>query len=216
MSQLNRQSLPARQLHLLQALACVAVLSACGKKDDSAPATVAVRPAVSEAALDAEISRALTPDPEPASLLGSGVSSAASSLDDQVDDIRRKHPNKNAVELLNVPEVNEKLREALTELSKSPKLRAEIDSSVDVAAAFMGLDGPPGTYKLNLDMTSYEDGRTDRMLKAVMTGKAKSIVDYVVGEVGEAAPDLSYGSQTRAPNGVALEPAPAPPTPPDN
>lgn len=197
-------------------MAGMMLLSACGKKEESAetPDTSTKPSAVSDAAMDAEISAALTPVPEPSSLLGSGAS-ATTSLDDQVDEVRRQHPNKNAVELLSVPEVNTKLREALQELAESPKLRAQIDSTVDVAAAFIGLDGPPGSYKLNLDMTSYADGRIDRMLKAVMTGQAKPVVDFVVGEIGEAAPDLGYGGQIRAPNGVALDPAPQS-KPPDN
>jgi hypothetical protein len=134
----------------------------------------------------------------------------ADELADWVDDIRRRHPNKGAVALLNVPEVNEKLVEALKELSQNPKLRSQIDSTVDVAAAFIGLDGPPGSYRLDLKMDNYTSERTDRMLEAVLTGRAEPVVDFVIGEIGEAAPDLSYGSAQRAPNGVAIGVNPQP------
>lgn len=219
MSNSNAQSLSKRQLNLLTALACGALLSACGSKDQSPTASAGAKPetaAVSDAAMEKEISRALAPAPAPAAFGGSSRAMAGDSLDEWVDDIRLAHPNKNAVELLNVPEVNAKLREALQDLTANGELRAQIDSTVDVAAAFIGLDGPPGAYKLNLDMTGYDNDRTDRMLKAVMSGKAKPIVDFVVGEIGEATSDLGYGGQTRAPNGVAIEPAPTPTPPPSD
>lgn len=197
-------------------MACMAVLSSCGKKEE-APASATESkaetpaPAVSDAAMEAEISKALAAEPAPSGFPGAGSTTAGDELDQWVDDIRRDHPTKNATELLNVPEVNEKLRAALEDLGKDEKLKKQIDSSVEVAAAFIGLDGEPGTHRLNLDLNGYSSERTDRMLKAVLAGNGKSLVDFVVGEIGEAAPDLSYGGAQRAPNGVAIDTVPPPP-----
>lgn len=195
-------------LLLLAALA----LSACGKSE--APKTVApapaAKPAVTEAQMQSEISSALTPEPAKAT--------GDEALKAEADDIISRHPGKTATELLNTPEVKDKLAAAMKKLAADPVLMKRVNSTVELAAQIKGLEG---AAKLDLDMKGYDRSRTSRMLQSVLSEQPQRIVDFLVTEIGEATPDISYGGLDRAPNGVAIvpntlpAPAAAQPAPPE-
>lgn len=201
--------------------ALVAGLTSCGR-DSSPKAPTAQtsnvrsdeRPVPAET-IDGEIAKALEPDPSspPGSAAGQATRPAG-SLEDEAEDILRRHPGKNAQELLNVPEVNARLASALKKLAADPQLQQAIKTTVDVAAQFKGLDGPPGSARLDLDVTQYDRPRTSRMLQAVLSEDPGQIVNFLVGEIGEATPDISYGGMQRAANGVAILPVDQPPVKP--
>ena len=100
---------------------------------------------------------------------------------------------------------------ALKGLAADPQLQAAINKSVDLAAYFKGLSGPPGSYKLNLDVKTYDAVRTQRMLTAVLSGKPKPVVQFLVDELGEASFEFSFTEAQKATNGISLEPNPNPP-----
>ena len=186
-------------LHLLAALA----LSACGKSEapkTAAPAPAA-KPAVSEAQLQTEISSALTPET---------AKNADEALKNEADDIISRYPGKTATELLNTAEVKDKLVAAMKKLAADPVLMKRVNSTVDLAAQVKGLEG---AAKLDLDMKSYDRSRTSRMLQSVLSEEPQRIVDFLVSEIGEATPDISYGGLDRAPNGVAIVPNTIPAAP---
>jgi hypothetical protein len=199
------QSLSLRQLQsfLLAVAMCFSPL-ACGKKE--APKTIveAPKPAVvSDAKMDAAIAEALTPA-EPSK------SDEQAGLEAQAEDILSKHPNKNGLELLGVPEVQEALKAGLTQLSKDKGLQNQINQSVALAAKMKGLSGEPGTVGLDLDVKGYDRARKSRMIQAVMSEDPKQIVRFLSEEIGEATPELSYGGAKRASNGVSLRETPPP------
>ncbi|OYW73204.1 MAG: hypothetical protein B7Z37_22375 [Verrucomicrobia bacterium 12-59-8] len=189
-------------------------LASCGKAPEAAKTTAAPKSAaVPDARIEAEISSALTPAPKPT------VSAADEALKSEADSIIAQYPGKTATELLNTPEVKDKLIVAMKKLSADPVLLKRVNSTVDLAAQIKGLEG---AAKLDLDMKGYDQERTSRMLQSVLSEEPQRIVDFLVSEIGEAAPDLSYGGLDRAPNGVAIVPntlpAPAtaaPPTDPE-
>jgi len=209
---LSHQSLPLRQLHV--GLLAVFMLSSCGKKDaPRSPVEAQKSAAVSEATIDAAIAEALTP-------AAPAKSDVQSGLEAQAEDILARYPNKNAQDLLGVPEVTEALKAGLTKLSKDKRLQDQINGSVSLAAKMQGLSGAPGSVGLDLDVKNYDHARKSRMIQAVMSEDPKQIVGFLVGEIGEAAPELSYGGVVRASNGVAIKeqmpPArPATTSPPD-
>jgi hypothetical protein len=182
-------------------------LAACGKTPEvakTAAAPAAPKPAaVAETRIEAEISSALAPEKP--------VDSGNDALKNEADDIIAQYPGKTATELLNTPEVKDKLAVAMKKLSADPVLLTRVNSTVDLAAQITGLDG---AVKLDLDMKGYDQARTSRMLQSVLSEDPQRIVNFLVSEIGEAAPDLSYGGLDRAPNGVAIVPntlpAPAP------
>lgn len=184
-------------------------LASCGKKAEE-PAKAVETPAkaapkvVSETRIEAEIANALTgtaPVPVPAT---------ASDLQREAEAIIAQYPGKTAADMLNVPEVNTKLRNLLGKLAQDKALQARINSSVDLAAQIKGLEG---AAKLDLDIKGYDKARTSRMLQAALSEDPQQLVAFLVGEIGEAAPDLSFGGMDRAPNGVAIVPNPAATTP---
>lgn len=202
-------------------LAIALLLPACGKSPDTAtagsagtaPATTASSSSdspASDAGIDAEIVRTLSAPPAPP---GAPPSTLENALASQAEDILSRHPDRNAEELLNVPEVNEKLRAALQKLGADKSLQQRINSTVDLAARLKGLDGPPGFAKLDLDVKGYDRTRKSRMLQAVISADPRRIVDFLVGEIGEATPELSLGGAERAANGVAITPQPEPAPP---
>lgn len=194
-------------LHLLAALA----LSACGKSEAPKAAAPVTTPkaVVSEAQLQSEISSALTPET---------AKNADEALKSEADDIISRYPGKTATELLNTAEVKDKLVAAMKKLAADPVLMKRVNSTVDLAAQVKGLEG---AAKLDLDMKSYDRSRTSRMLQSVLSEEPQRIVDFLVSEIGEATPDISYGGLDRAPNGVAIVPntvpaaTPAPSTDPE-
>ncbi len=176
-------------------LLALSFLASCGKEPEAAKPAALKPAAVSNARLDAAIADALSsPAPAPAS---------PADLAIEANSILTKYPGKNAAELLGVPEVSEKLRSALTKLSQDKELQARINSSVDLAAQIKGLEG---AAKLDLDMKGYDKPRTSRMLQSVLSEDPKQLVAFLVDEIGEAAPDISYGGKDRAPNGVSIVP----------
>jgi hypothetical protein len=180
-------------------------LASCGKKtEETAKAAetpaAPVPAAVSDTRIESEIANALAgtpPAPVPASV---------SDLQREAEDIIAKYPGKTATDLLNVPEVNTKLRNLLGKLAQDKALQQRINGSVDLAAQIKGLEG---AAKLDLDMKGYSKIRTSRMLQAALSEDPNQLVAFLVGEIGEATPDLSFGGLERAPNGVSIVPNPA-------
>lgn len=198
----------------------LALLSSCGKPTEksvsnnptapAAPKSSVVTKTVSDAKIDAAISDALTP-----TKTAPPVAARESELTAQAEDILARYPDKNAADLLGVPEVNAKLKIGLQKLGADPELGKQINSTVELAAKLKGLEGTPGSARLDLDIKSYDKARTTRMLETVLSEDPKRIVSFLVEEIGEAAPQLSYGGVQRASNGIAIEsnppPSPAPP-----
>ena len=178
----------------------IILLGSCGKSPEAAKPAAPEAPkaaVVSETKLDAAIAEALsTPAPAPAS---------AAELEQEAKAILAQYPGQTAQDLLNVPEVSTKLRNLLAKLEQDKALLNRINSSVDLAAQIKGLEG---AAKLDLDMKGYDKARTARMLQAVLSEEPRQLVAYLVGEIGEAAPDISFGGLERAPNGVSIVPNP--------
>jgi hypothetical protein len=184
------------------------ILAACGKKEPAKTTVDTPKPAaVSDAKIDAAIVEALAPTEAPAP----SKSDVQAGLEALAEDLLAKYPHKNAVELLNVPEVNEALKAGLTKLGKDKKLQEQINSSVALAAKMKGLSGAPGSVGLDLDIKGYDHARKSRMLQAVMSEDPKQIVGFLTQEIGEAAAELSYGGVERASNGVAIKENVTPP-----
>lgn len=187
---------------VLPVLVALSLLTACSKKE--APKTVNEAPkpaAVSDAKIDAVITDAFaTPAPS--------QSDVNAGLAEQAEDIISKYPKKNAQELLGVPEVNEALKAGLTKLSQDEKLKEQIENSAEMVAKMKGLSGDPGTVGIDLKIQDYDHARKSRMLQAVMSEDPKQIVRFITEEVGEAAPELTYGGVTRSSNGVAIKETP--------
>lgn len=190
----------------VQAMTVATLLVSCGKeaakpqaetKPAAKPETAQQVP-VSDSRLESEINSALA-DPARAE------PEADNALADEAESILDRHPNKSAVDLLNLPEVNPSLKVALTRLGENKALQGQINSSVEVAAQMKGLSGAPGSVGLDLDTKNYNRDQKSRMLQAVLSEDPKEIVNFLVGEIGEAAPELSYGGADRASNGVAIK-----------
>ena len=178
----------------------VTFLASCGKSPEGVKPVASEAPqkaVVSETRLDAAIANALT-EPAP---------TTPDELTQEAQAILAQYPGKTAADLLNVPEVNAPLRNLLGKLAQDKPLQARINSSVDLAAQIKGLDG---AARLDLDIKGYDQARTTRMLQAVLSEDPKQLVSFLVGEIGEATPDISYGGLDRAPNGVSIVPNPAP------
>jgi len=185
------------------------VLSACDKPSEApkviAPSEVVDRaPPASPASSNNPVSPLTTP-----------VTADTEALADEAWSIMNRYPDMNAQELLNVPEVNSKLATALKRLSEDTSLQADINSTVDLAAKFKGLDGPPGSYKLNLDVSVYNDSRPQRMLQAVLSEEPRQVVKFLIEELGEASFEFTFTGVDKTSNGIAIDPVPgATPTPP--
>lgn len=183
------------------------LICACGKEEAPKTSVAAPKPAaVSDAKIEAAIADALTPTESSAP----SKSDVEAGLEAQAEDILSKYPNKNAQELLNVPEVNEALKVGLTMLSKDKRLQDQINNSVALAAKMKGLSGEPGTVGLDLDLKGYDHARKSRMVQAVISEDPRQIVRFITEEIGEAAPELSFGGADRASNGVAIKETPPP------
>ncbi|MEZ5386574.1 MAG: hypothetical protein R3F13_13760 [Prosthecobacter sp.] len=188
--------------------------SSCGKQPAEEvklapePSKAAV---VSDAEMEVEITKALSGGAPAATASAENVSPFLA----EAESIIAKYPDKTAADLLNVPEVNTKLRNLLGKLGQDKALQDYINSSVKLAAQIKGLDG---AVKLDLQIQGYDKPRTSRMLQMVLTEDPQKLVDFLVGEIGEATPDISYGGMERAPNGVAIVPNPDAPAsaPPKN
>ncbi len=189
---------------------CLA-LTSCGKSPDTTKPAAAQTPAkpvatstASNAQLDADITQSLSPSVSSAGSLPS-VSSRDAALESQADDILAKHRNMLAKDLLNLPEVNESLRNGIKKLAEDKSLQQRITSSVELAAKLKGLEGTPGSVGLDLDTKGYDRAQKSRMLQTVLSEDPKRIVNFIVGEIGEATPELTFGGADRAANGVAIK-----------
>lgn len=196
-----------RRLSLPAAAALVITLFgiSCGKTETAKAPTPAVSapqetPILTDAQMDHAIAQALEPT----------ATERRDALADEAEDILAKYPNKNAAELLNVPEVNESLKVGLTKLGQDKALQGKINSTVELAAKLKGLEGRPGSVGLDLDVKSYDAARKSRMLQAVLSEDPNRIVGFLVEEIGEASPELTYGGVDRASNGVAIKENPPP------
>jgi len=206
--QIQLQSLSSRQLqpYLLAVTMCFGT-TACGKKEAVKSTAEATQPmAVSDVKMDALVADALTPEAPAAA----STSDIRDGLEAQAEDILSKYPSKNGQDLLGVPELQEALKAGLTKLSKDKSLQSQINQSVSLAAKMQGLSGELGTVGLDLDLKSYDRARKSRMVQAVISEDPKQIVRFLTEEIGEAAPELSFGGASRASNGVALKETPLP------
>jgi hypothetical protein len=188
------------------AVLAAAALAACGRKETK-PDPEAAAPksaAVSDSKIESMALEALAPSEarKPAQ------AEIKAGLESQAEDILARYPGKNAVELLNLPEVNEALKVGLTRLSKDKRLQDQINNSAAMVAKMQGLSGEPGTVGLDLDIKGYDHARKARMLQAILSEDPRQIVRFVTEEVGEAAPELTYGGARRASNGVAIKETP--------
>jgi hypothetical protein len=201
--QLQLQSLSSRQLQpYLLALAMCFGSVACSKKEAAKPSAEADKPtAISDAKMGALVADALTP----AEPTAPSKSDLQAGLEAQAEDILSKYPSKNGQDLLGVPELQEALKAGLTKLSKNKNLQNQINQSVSLAAKMKGLSGEPGTVGLDLDLKGYDRARKSRMIQAVISEDPRQIVRFLTEEIGEAAPELSFGGEPRASNGVALK-----------
>ncbi|HRJ07298.1 MAG TPA: hypothetical protein PK490_04255 [Prosthecobacter sp.] len=186
---------------LLLALLASFVLVSCGKQEAAKhaveapkPAATSPAPVISDSRLDAEISQALTPT----------AAERDEGLADLAEDILDKYPNKNVTELLNVPEVNESLKVALTKLSENKALQNQINGTVALAAQMQGLNGEPGSTRLDLDTSNYDHARKSRLLQVVLSEDPRRIAGFIAQEIGEAVPELTFEGVDRASNGVAI------------
>jgi hypothetical protein len=201
--QLQLQSLSSRQLqpYLLALAMCFSTI-ACSKKEAAKPSAEASKPTtISDAKMGALVADALTP----AEPTAPSKSDLQAGLEAQAEDILSKYPSKNGQDLLGVPELQEALKAGLTKLSKDKNLQNQINQSVSLAAKMKGLSGEPGTVGLDLDLKGYDRDRKSRMVQAVISEDPKQIVRFLTEEIGEAAPELSFGGAPRASNGVALK-----------
>ncbi|MEN3943921.1 hypothetical protein WJU23_21645 [Prosthecobacter sp. SYSU 5D2] len=185
----------------------ITLLVSCGQKETAQAPTPEVSPksaAVSEAQIEAELNRAFAEEPAPR-MADTGTGSDRDALADEAEDILDQYPNKNVTDLLNVPEVNPSLKIAIAGLVEDKSLQKKINSSVELAAQMKGLEGTPGSVGLDLDTKNYNREQKSRLLQAVLSEDPKRLVDFVVGEIGEATPELSLGGLDRASNGVAIK-----------
>ncbi len=218
-----RQSLPLRQSQALPgspprgalglppspglALAAALVLSACGQRESAATNTDVPKPiATSDAQIERAVEDALT-SPGPSTSTKSDVQAG---LKAQAEEILAKYPNKNAQDLLTVPEVVEAFKAGMTKLSKDKKLLDQLKSTAGIVAEMKGLSSEPGTFNLNFDIKSYDHVRKSRLLQAVLSEDPKQIVRFMTEEIGEAVPELSFEGAERASNGVSIKANPPP------
>lgn len=174
------------------------LLTSCGKKETVQTPTAPVSPTpavISDAKIEAELAKALEPT----------RNEVQDALADEAEDILDQYPDKNAAELLNLPDVNKSLKVALTKLGQDKALQNKINSTVELAAKMKGLDGTPGSVGLDLDTSKYNDAQKSRMLQAVLSEDPKRIVSFLIEEIGEATPELTLGGLDRATNGVSIK-----------
>ncbi|SKA96806.1 hypothetical protein SAMN02745166_02470 [Prosthecobacter debontii] len=206
----STSKVPTNRRHLQVGVAAVLISFSisCGKKPEVSKSTEAspaqpkavTTTSVSDTHLDSLITDALEPLP----------AERQNALADEAESIIDKYPNKTAADLLNVPEVNESLKVALTKLGQDKKLLGQINSTVELAARMQGLEAKPGSVGLDLQVQNYDRPRTSRMLQAVLSEDPKRIVGFLVEEIGEATPELTYDGVYRASNGVAIKENPPP------
>ncbi|TDU71019.1 hypothetical protein EI77_02137 [Prosthecobacter fusiformis] len=178
------------------------LLVSCGQKKTVQVPTPPPSPkpvVVSEAQIEAELNKALAEDPRDTQAIRND------ELADEADDIIAQYPDKNAADLLNTPEVKPSLMKALEKLGQDKALQGKINSTVELAAQMQGLSGEPGSVRLDMDISKYDDQRKSHLLQAVLSEDPKRIVGFLVEEIGEATPELSYGGVERASNGVAIK-----------
>lgn len=177
------------------------LIANCGKKEEAhAPTASAVKKeSVSQTQVDTEILKSLA-ESEPEAPVPE-----ISPLAEEAESLLAKHPNKTALELLALPEVNASLKESLEKLAKDKSLQDKMNSSVELAAKLKGLDGTPGSVSLDLDTKNYNRDQKSRMLQAVLSEDPKQLVHFLTEEIGEATPELTYEGVERASNGISIK-----------
>jgi len=195
---------------LLMALLALLTLS-CGRQGDPAPAATA--PALPPGPSPELATPETSADPLPFDPLSAPADYADQS--GQAAQIMVRYPDLNAQELLNTPEVNPHLANALRGIAEDQELQDYINSTVETASKFQGLDAIPGTVKLNLDLTVYDDTRTQRMLAAVLTGEPRPVVNFLIDELDEASYEFIINEEEleTSSNGISFEGIPVPNAP---
>lgn len=183
----------------LSAAMLITLCVSCGKKEEvPAPTAPAVKKeSVSQTQVDAEILKSLAEPEAPVP--------ESSPQAEEAESLLAKHPNKTALELLALPEVEKSLKVALTKLGQDKGLQNQMNSSVELAAKLKGLDGTPGSVSLDLDTKNYNRDQKSRMLQAVLSEDPKQLVHFLTEEIGEATPELTYEGVERASNGISIK-----------
>lgn len=136
-------------------------------------------------------------------------------LDRAIDTYKREHPFRDANELLKQETFLEKLRPLLEAAVKDHQFTDRVQKSVDFAAELREGKAAPGSYKLDLKVDNYTPEQTDRLLGTVLSGKPEKLVNFVLTEIDQAAVEFTIlSNQTRASNGVTVQPNPPPAPPP--
>lgn len=185
----------------LSAAMLITLCVSCGKKEEvPAPTAPTVKKeAVSQTQVDTEILKSLA-ESEP-----EAPAPESSPLAEEAESLLAKHPNKTALELLALPEVEKSLKEIVTKLAKDKSLQDKMNSSVELAAKLKGLEGTPGSVSLDLDTKNYNRDQKSRMLQAVLSEDPKQLVNFLTEEIGEATPELTYEGVQRASNGISIK-----------
>lgn len=139
------------------------------------------------------------------------MSAEDARLEKQADDILRQHPNLNAQELLNVPEVKSGLRDFLTQLSKDAELQKRVSASVAFTAEMRELHEPKENLRFSIDLTKYSEDRTRRMLVSLLSHDANRVVDFFEKETSEAAAEFALDpAAAKSNNGISVDRKPPP------
>jgi len=191
----------------------IALFSAsCGKSPPTPPQQVQKQPAASApttrsaAPKDAEFDKLM-------SAVDKEISAEDARLEKQADDLMREHPDMNAQQLLNLPEVNECLRDFLQKLSQSPELQKRVNSAVTFTAEMKDLRENREQLNFAMDVTKYGQDRTRRLLTSLLSRNPNRVLDFFEKETGEAAAEFALDpSAPKSLNGITVErKAPPPP-----
>lgn len=196
---------------VLACLFCAMLLAGCGKPAQPVSEAPPAKPAAKDGDFGAArpagaAQERLAPAPDEA------LASRDPELDEAVDAILRRHPEMSAQNLLNVPEVNQCLRDFLKELGERPDLRKRVDSSIAFAAAMKNLGVPKDQLNFSMDLSGYGPERTRRLLASLLSRKAERVVDFFEREVGEATADFTFDpGAPKSANGISIQPKAAAP-----
>lgn len=135
------------------------------------------------------------------------ISSKDVALEKQVEDILDKHAHMTAQELLEVPEVKQKVIEFLKQLGQSPDLQKRMNSSIAFAAGMKNLKESKENLDFRMDLSGYTKDRTRLLLKSLYSNSANRVVDFFEKEVSEAAVEFTLNpSSPKSSNGISVEP----------
>ncbi len=196
------KSLPSS---LLICLCAFVLLAACGKPAPSAAPEAEIKPvgknqhSGSTETDVAEFEKLITPTVE-------SSSPKEVALEKQVEDILDKHSQMTAQELLEVPEVKQKVIEFLKQLGQSPDLQKRMNSSIAFAAGMKNLKEPKENLDFKMDLSGYTKDRTRALLKSLYSNSANRVLDFFEKEVSEAAVEFTLNpGSAKSSNGISLE-----------